>query len=42
MSRTADAIAPLLARGDRRTLAGQPHNVDARTIAPVLTEFFAA
>jgi hypothetical protein len=42
MSRTADAIAPMLARGQRRTLPGQPHNVDAAAIAPVLSEFFTA
>jgi Alpha/beta hydrolase family len=41
MSRTADEVARLLPAARRRTLAGQPHNVDAAAIAPVLVEFFA-
>lgn len=42
MSRTADAVADLVPRAQRRTLPGQPHNIDAMVIAPALTEFFAA
>jgi pimeloyl-ACP methyl ester carboxylesterase len=41
MSRTADEVARLLPDAQRRTLAGQPHNVDPAAIAPVLVEFFA-
>ena len=40
MSNAANAVAGALADGSRRTLAGQPHNVDAGAIAPVLAEFF--
>jgi pimeloyl-ACP methyl ester carboxylesterase len=41
MSRTADAVSELVAGAQRRTLPGQPHNVDATAIAPVLIDFFA-
>jgi pimeloyl-ACP methyl ester carboxylesterase len=40
ISRTADAVAGIVPGAKRRTLPGQPHNVDAAAIAPVLTEFF--
>jgi pimeloyl-ACP methyl ester carboxylesterase len=38
----ADAVAGALPDARRRTLEGQPHNVDAAALAPVLAEFFAA
>jgi pimeloyl-ACP methyl ester carboxylesterase len=41
MSTGADALAKVLPRGQRRTLAGQEHGVAAEAIAPILTEFFA-
>jgi Alpha/beta hydrolase family len=41
MSRAADEVARLLPAARRRTLPGQPHNVDPAAIAPVLVEFFA-
>ena len=41
MSRAADEVARLLPVARRRTLAGQPQNVDPAAIAPVLAEFFA-
>jgi pimeloyl-ACP methyl ester carboxylesterase len=41
MSASADAAAQVIPHAERRTLANQPHNVDAAAIAPVLTEFFA-
>lgn len=41
MSRAADAVSELVAGAQRRTLPGQPHNVDATAIAPVLIDFFA-
>lgn len=41
MAETADALADLLPHGQRRTLAGQEHNVDPAVLAPVLREFFA-
>jgi pimeloyl-ACP methyl ester carboxylesterase len=40
LSRTADAVAQVIPSAQRRTLHGQPHNVDAAAIAPVLAEFF--
>jgi hypothetical protein len=40
MSRSADASAAPGSK--RRTLEGQPHDVDPAAIAPVLVEFFAA
>jgi pimeloyl-ACP methyl ester carboxylesterase len=42
MHETADAIVKLLPNGQRRTLEGQQHNVDAAALAPVLVEFFKA
>src|SRR5262249_35158186 len=41
LSQTAQAVADALPHAQRRTLKGQPHNVDASAIAPVLEEFFA-
>lgn len=40
ISDAAEAITAALPAPHRRTLDGQPHNVDAAAIAPVLTEFF--
>jgi Alpha/beta hydrolase family len=42
MSRTADAVARVVPGAQRRTLEGQPHNVDPAAIAPALIDFFAA
>lgn len=42
MHEAADAIVNLLAKGQRRTLEGQQHNVDATVLAPALVEFFNA
>jgi pimeloyl-ACP methyl ester carboxylesterase len=42
MAQTADALAEALPHGQRRTLGGQDHNVDAAVLAPVLREFFAS
>ena len=42
LSHTADAVADTLPNAQRRTIAGQPHNVDAEAIAPILVEFFTA
>jgi pimeloyl-ACP methyl ester carboxylesterase len=42
ISNAADAVADALSHGQRRTLNGQPHNVDAAVIAPVLVEFFGS
>jgi pimeloyl-ACP methyl ester carboxylesterase len=39
---SAQALAAALPAAERRTLTGQPHNVDAAAIAPVLAEYFAA
>ena len=41
MGPTADALAKVLPRGERRTLAGQEHNIDPNVLAPALKEFFA-
>jgi hypothetical protein len=41
LTHSADAVAKAVPTAQRRTLAGQPHNVDAAAIAPVLAEFFA-
>jgi alpha-beta hydrolase superfamily lysophospholipase len=38
LSQAADAVADSLPNAERRTLAGQPHNVDAAVIAPAITE----
>jgi pimeloyl-ACP methyl ester carboxylesterase len=40
LTRSADAVAAALPNARRRTLAGQPHNVDPAVIAPALAEFF--
>jgi pimeloyl-ACP methyl ester carboxylesterase len=42
MSRSADAVASAIPGAQRRTLAGQPHNVDPAAIAPLLVEFLRA
>jgi hypothetical protein len=38
---SGDAMVKLLAHGQRATLEGQQHNVDANVLAPVLVHFFA-
>jgi pimeloyl-ACP methyl ester carboxylesterase len=40
MQRTADRIAELMPRSQRKTLAGQTHQVNADATAPVLIAFF--
>jgi len=40
LSHAAQAVASALPNSQRRTLSGQPHNVEASAIAPVLVEFF--
>jgi pimeloyl-ACP methyl ester carboxylesterase len=40
LSASADAPAATLPNSQRRTLAGQQHNVDPVAIAPALIEFF--
>jgi pimeloyl-ACP methyl ester carboxylesterase len=40
LSAGADALAGALPSAERRTLAGQPHNVEADAIAPLLAEYF--
>lgn len=42
LSRAAQAVAAALPHAQRRTITGQPHNVDAAALAPVLVEFFSA
>jgi len=42
MGPTADALAKVLPRGQRRTLEGQEHNIDSNVLAPALKEFFSA
>jgi len=42
ISNAAEAVAASLPNAQRRTLHGQPHNVDPAAIAPVLADFFAA
>jgi pimeloyl-ACP methyl ester carboxylesterase len=37
---TAAAVGKLIPNAQRSTLEGQPHNVDAAALAPVLTAFF--
>jgi pimeloyl-ACP methyl ester carboxylesterase len=41
LTNSAEAVASALPRARRRTLAGQPHNVDAAALAPVVAEFLA-
>src|SRR5262245_5899438 len=40
LTATADAVAAAIPNAQRRTVPGQPHNVDASAIAPVIIEFF--
>lgn len=40
ISHAAQAVAEALPNAQRRTLSGQPHNVDPQAIAPVLVSFF--
>jgi pimeloyl-ACP methyl ester carboxylesterase len=40
MRATAEALTNAIPHAQRQTLAGQTHNVDAKTLAPVLTAFF--
>jgi pimeloyl-ACP methyl ester carboxylesterase len=40
LTHAADAVAATLPTAQRRTIEGQPHNVDHNAIAPVLTEYF--
>jgi pimeloyl-ACP methyl ester carboxylesterase len=40
LSHAADAVAATVPNAKRRTIEGQPHNVDYNAMAPVLTEFF--
>lgn len=42
LSHAAQVVADALPHAQRRTLAGQPHNVDAEAIAPILVAFFTA
>jgi pimeloyl-ACP methyl ester carboxylesterase len=42
LSHTAQVVADVLPHAQRRTIAGQPHNVDPQAIAPILVEFFTA
>ena len=42
LSYAAQRLAETVPNAQRRTLKGQPHNVDPAAIAPVLAEFFAA
>ncbi len=42
MSHAAQAVADALPNAQRRTLSGQPHNVEASALTPVLVEFFAS
>jgi pimeloyl-ACP methyl ester carboxylesterase len=42
MAPTADALAEALPHGQRKSLEGQDHNVDAAVLAPALREFFAS
>jgi pimeloyl-ACP methyl ester carboxylesterase len=41
MGPTADALSKVLPRGQRRTLAGQEHNIDPNVLSPALKDFFA-
>jgi hypothetical protein len=40
LTSSANAVASVLPNAQRRTLAGQQHNVDPAAIAPAITEFF--
>ena len=39
LRRAADALAALMPNAERRTLAGQSHNLSMKLLAPVLGEF---
>jgi pimeloyl-ACP methyl ester carboxylesterase len=41
LSEAADSVAKAMPAASRRTLTGQPHNVDATAIAPVIAEHLA-
>ncbi|MGH3680790.1 MAG: alpha/beta fold hydrolase [Natronosporangium sp.] len=41
LTRSADAVAAALPAATRRTLAGQPHNVDDAAVAPAIAAHFA-
>jgi pimeloyl-ACP methyl ester carboxylesterase len=41
LSQAAQEVAASLPNAQRRTLEGQPHNVDPAVLAPVFVEFFA-
>lgn len=40
LTHAAEAVAATLPNAKRRTIEGQPHNVDHNAMAPVLTEYF--
>ena len=40
LSQAADAVAQVLPKAQRYTIAGQPHNVADEAMAPVLIEYF--
>jgi hypothetical protein len=40
LTAAADAVATALPDPQLRTLEGQPHNVDAAALAPVVADFF--
>ena len=40
LTAAADAVAAAMPNAQRRTIPGQPHNVDAKAIAPSIIEFF--
>jgi pimeloyl-ACP methyl ester carboxylesterase len=42
LSHAAQAVADALPNAERRTLSGQPHNVEAEALAPALVEFFTS
>jgi hypothetical protein len=42
ISAACEALAGIMPDVTRVTLDGQPHNVDAAAVAPVVAEFFAA
>ena len=42
MRHSADALAKVMPKSQRRTLEGQSHDVSPEALAPVLTEFFAS
>jgi hypothetical protein len=40
LSYAAQAVADALPHAERRTIVGQPHNVDPAALAPVLVDYF--